>query len=142
MRYQAGQQRRASGSLTYQAGQFYNGTIQAVTLSGARVSITPQLSVEPSVSVNHVELPVGTFTAQVLRARTDFAFTPRMFAGGLVQYSSSDRTFSSNLRFRWEYRPGSEVFVVYTDERDTTAHALTGLRNKALVVKVNRLWQF
>ena len=142
VRYQAGQQRRASGSLTYQAGQFYNGTIQAVTLSGARVSITPQLSVEPSVSINHVELPVGRFTAQVLRARTDFAFTPRMFAGGLVQYSSSDRTVSSNLRFRWEYRPGSEVFVVYTDERDTTAHALTGLRNKALVVKVNRLWQF
>ena len=142
VRYQAGQQRRASGSVTVQAGQFYNGTIAALTVSGARLSVTPQLSVEPSVSINRVELPVGRFTAEVLRARTDFAFTPRMFAGGLVQYSSTDRTFSSNLRFRWEYRPGSEFFVVYTDERDTTAHALTGLRNKALVVKVNRLWQF
>ena len=43
-----------------------------------------------------------------------------MFASALLQYSSSDRAFSSNLRFRWEYRPGSELFVVYTDERDIT----------------------
>ena len=42
-----------------------------------------------------------------------------MFASALVQYSSSDNVFSSNLRFRWEYLPGSELFVVYTDERDT-----------------------
>ena len=47
-----------------------------------------------------------------------------MFASALMQYSSADRTFSSNLRFRWEYRPGSELFVVYTDERDTTSPAL------------------
>ena len=43
-----------------------------------------------------------------------------MFASALLQYSSADRAFSSNLRFRWEYAPGSELFVVYTDERDTT----------------------
>jgi hypothetical protein len=32
---------------------------------------------------------------------------------------SNDSVFGMNLRFRWEYRPGSELFVVYTDERDT-----------------------
>jgi len=142
VRYQAGQQRRASGTVTLQMGQFYSGTIRAVTVSGARASLTRQLSVEPSLSLNQVDLPMGRFTATVARGRTDFAFTPRMFASGLIQYSSSDRIFSSNLRFRWEYRPGSEFFVVYTDERDTTARGLSGLRNKALVLKVNRLWQF
>jgi hypothetical protein len=142
VRYQAGQQRRVSGSVSLQAGQFYDGTIQALTVSGARVSLSHQLSVEPSVSVNHVDLPAAAFTTQVLRARTDFAFTPRMFASGLVQYGSADRTFSSNLRFRWEYRPGSELFLVYTDERDTAGRGLSALRNKAFVVKVNRLLQF
>jgi hypothetical protein len=141
-RYQAGQQRRVSGAISAQAGQFYDGSIAALTVSGARASLSRQLSVEPSISVNRVDLPAGRFTSQVLRARTDFAFTPRMFASGLLQYASSDRTFSSNLRFRWEYRPGSEFFVVYTDERDTAAAGLSGLRNRALVVKVNRLWQF
>ena len=71
-----------------------------------------------------------------------------MFASALLQYSSADKTFSSNLRFRWEYRPGSELFVVYTDERDTTDEnglptpRATGLRNRAFVIKVNRLFRF
>ena len=141
-RYQAGQQRRVSGSVTVQAGEFYDGTIRALTVSGARASITPQLSVEPSVSINNVDLPAGRFTARVLRTRSDFAFTPRMFASVLLQHSSADHTFSSNMRFRWEYRPGSELFVVYTDERATSGVVGSGLRNKALVVKINRLWQF
>ena len=141
-RYAFGQQRRASGNVSYQTGQFYNGHINALTVSGARVSVITRLSVEPSVSVNKVTLPVGDFTTTVLRARTDLAFTPRMFASGLVQYSSNDRIFSSNIRFRWEYKPGSEVFVVYTDERDTLPAGFPTLRNRAFVVKVNRLLRF
>jgi len=39
-----------------------------------------------------------------------------MFASALVQYNSSGDVFGTNLRFRWEYRPGSELFIVYTDE--------------------------
>ena len=96
--------RRARCSI--RAGSSYNGHIQAFTVSGARVSVTTPLSVEPSVSINQVTLPVGGFTTTVLRARSDYAFSPRMFASGLVQYSSNDRVFSSNFRFRWEYQPG------------------------------------
>jgi hypothetical protein len=71
-----------------------------------------------------------------------------MFASGLLQYSSADRAFSTNLRFRWEYAPGSELFLVYTDEQDTTEDRFAtptqvrGLKNRALVVKVNRLFRF
>ena len=141
-RYAFGQQRRLSGTVSYQAGQFYNGHINALTVSGARVSVTTRLSVEPSVSVNAVTLPAGDFTTTVLRARSDYAFSPRMFVSGLVQYGSNDRVFSSNLRFRWEYRPGSELFAVYTDERDTIPTGFPELKNRAFVVKVNRLLRF
>lgn len=34
----------------------------------------------------------------------DYGFSPRMFASALVQFSSTDHVFSSNLRFRWEER--------------------------------------
>ena len=139
--YQFGQQRRVSGSVGLQRGSFYDGDITALTLSGARVSVTPQLSIEPGLTINDVALPHGDFTNTLLRARTDFAFSPRMFASGLLQYNSADRSFSSNLRFRWEYHPGSEIFVVYTDERDTVLDGFPHLKNRAFVVKVNRLWQ-
>ena len=141
--YAAGQQRRVSGTLSLQLGQYYDGTIRGLTYSTGRVAILKQLSVEPSFSINRVELPAGDFTSSVYRARTDYGFSPRMFASALLQYSSLDHTFSSNLRFRWEYQPGSEFFVVWTDEQDT--HPPSGglaLRTRALVVKMTRLFRF
>ena len=140
--YRMGQQRSFSGTVSFQRGEFYNGTINALNYTGARVALLKQWSVEPSLSLNKVELPAGHFTTTVVRARSDYGFSSRMFASALVQYSSSDSVFSSNLRFRWEYRPGSELFVVYTDERDTLAPGFPGLKNRAFVVKVNRLFRF
>ena len=101
------------------AGHFYSGTISALTVTAARVSITPRLSFDPGVTINRIALPQGTFTTKLLSARVDYAFTPRMFASGFLQYNSDTQRFSSNIRYRWEYKPGSEVFLVYTDERDT-----------------------
>ena len=65
-----------------------------------------------------------------------------MFVSALVQHSSGDHVFSSNFRFRWEYHPGSELFVVYTDERDTLDVGRPGLKTRAFVVKINRLFRF
>ena len=107
-----------------------------------------QFSLEPTIQVNRVESPSGNFTTKLYRTRLDYGFSPLMFASALLQYSSADRAFSSNLRYRWEYRPGSELFVVYTDERDTTSDLLArpglirGLKNRAFVVKINRLLRF
>ncbi len=140
--YLLGQQRCVSGQFSAQHGTFYDGTLTAFGYSGARVSVTTRLSVEPSVSINRVGLDEGNFTNTVLRARSDYGFSPLMFASALVQYSSSDHTVSSNLRFRWEYSPGSELFVVYTDEHDTLASGAPALKNRAFVVKVNRLLRF
>jgi hypothetical protein len=113
-----------------------------VTYSSGRVAILKQWSAEPSVTINHVNLPAGAFTTTVLRTRTDYGFSPRMFVSALVQHSTSDHVFSSNFRFRWEYLPGSELFVVYTDERDTFQVGHPGLKNRAFVVKINRLFRF
>jgi hypothetical protein len=139
--YAFGAQRRSSGTLAVLTGQYYDGDITTVTYSTARVSITKRFSFEPSFSVSAVDLPGGSFTTQVIRSRTDYGFSPRMFASALLQYNSADRTFGSNLRFRWEYRPGSEFFVVWTDEHDTRPNGI-GLRNRAFVVKLTRLFRF
>ena len=140
--YTFGPQRRVKGRLSLQRGQFYNGVITAFGFTGARVSLSPRLSVEPGVSLNRVELPAGDFTTRLLNARSDYSFSPRMFASAIVQYSSSDHNVNSNLRFRWEYVPGSEFFLVYTDEHDTFAAGVPILKNRSLAVKINRLFHF
>ena len=60
--------------------------------------------------------------------------------GGLVQYSSGSNSFSTNLRLRWEYRPGSELFIVYTEARDTDVlDRFSGLENRGLTIKLTYL---
>jgi hypothetical protein len=43
------------------------------------------------------------------------------------------------VRLRWDYRPGSELFVVYNEQRDTRARDFPGLATRAIILKVNRL---
>jgi hypothetical protein len=46
------------------------------------------------------------------------------------------------VRLRWEYQPGSELFIVFNEERDTLAPRFPRLQNRALIVKINRLFRF
>ena len=48
-----------------------------------------------------------------------------------------------HARLRWEYRLGSELFIVYNEDRDRGAQlGLHGLQNRAFIVKVNRFFRF
>ena len=146
--YAMGQQRRVSGTLSLWSGDYYHGTINAVGYQRGRVEITPQFSLEPGLSVNHISLPVeGTYTVPLVTSRVTYTFTPRMFFGGLIQYSPISDTISANLRLRWEYQPGSELFVVYNDQRDVAdfsfgARRWPVLQNRAFVIKFNRMFRF
>ena len=136
-----GQRHRLSGQAAFETGSFYDGDKKTVAFNG-RVEITPQLGVEPNISLNWIDLPQGSFTNTVVGGRTTFTMTPRMFVAALVQYSSSTSSLSANMRFRWEYRPSSELFVVYTEGRSTLPAHGTDLQSRGIVVKVNRLFRF
>ena len=143
--YSFGQQRPMSGSVTLQTGQFWSGDATSLRVTRGRIEVTPQLSVEPSTEINWVDLPEGEFTTVLGRTRVNYTFTPRMFLSGLLQYNSRNDTVGTNLRLRWEYTPGSELFVVYTEDRDTDPlmpDRSSALRNRGFVVKVNRLFRF
>ena len=140
--YQMGPQRPLSGILAYQDGSLYGGTKRTVGLSRGRLKLSPQLAIEPIASVNWVKLPWGDFTSTVVSARNIYTMTPRMYVSALLQYNSSTETLSTNARFRWEYQPGSELFVVYSDGRDTVSKGFPEIMNRAFVIKINRLFRF
>ena len=143
--YSLGPQRRVSGQFSVQTGGYFNGDITSVDYNRGRIEVLPQFSIEPSVSLNWVDLPAGSFTTELVRSRITYTFTPRMFVSGLLQYNTRGDSLSTNLRLRWEYRPGSELFIVYTEDRDTDPllpDRYTELRNRGFVVKINRLFRF
>ena len=144
--YAIGQQRRINGQVAVKRGTYFDGDLTTVEISQGRIAVLPQMSVEPIVSFNWIDTPYGAFRTNLGVTRVNYAFNPRMFFSGLLQYNSADRSFGSNLRLRWEYSPGSELFVVYTDDRDVTGGLRPdrgwSLRNRGLVVKFNRLFRF
>ena len=140
--YSLSAQRRVSGTVTFQRGGFYDGTITAVGYRRGRVELTPQFSLEPGISINRIELPIGAATIPLVTSRVTYTLTPRMFFGGLIQFNSSNASLGTNLRLRWEYQPGSELFVVYNDTRDTSLRGAPLLQNRAFIVKLTRLFRF
>ena len=92
--------------------------------------------------MNWIDIPQGSFTNTVVGSRVTYTITPRMYTAALLQYASATTSFSTNIRFRWEYQPGSEIFVVFTEGRDTFPTNRTLLENRGLVVKFNRLFRF
>ena len=143
--YSFGQQRPLSGSVTFATGTYWGGDGTSLSVTRGRFEVTPQFSVEPSTEINWINLPEGEFVAVLSRSRFSYSFNPRMFLSGLLQYNSSSNTLSTNFRLRWEYSPGSELFVVYTEDRDSNPlmpDRNTELRNRGFVVKINRLLQF
>jgi hypothetical protein len=139
--YNIGQQRRLAANLTAEVGSFYSGRKTSFSAARGRVPISNQLSVEPTYSFNRVTLDEGEFTTHLAGSRVTYSMTPLMFVSALIQYNSGIDAVSTNARFRWEYRPGSELFVVYNEERNTLTRSFPSLNNRALIVKINRLFR-
>ena len=91
--------------------------------------------------MNRVSLLEGDFTSTVIGANTVYTMTPRRFVSALIQYNSSSSSLSANIRFRWEYQLGSEMFIVYTEGRSTLPPSGLPLQNRGIVVKINHLFR-
>jgi hypothetical protein len=112
----------------------------AIVTSGA-ISWPPHLLVEPSYTLNVIRIPQGTLNQNLVGPRITFGVTPQAFVSALIQYNATINTLSSNVRLRWEYQPGSELFVVWSEQHDTFTGGLP-LQNRAFVVKFNHLFRY
>jgi hypothetical protein len=147
--YVLGTQRRVSGTISGGTGSFYGGTNTEAGYRGY-VEISNRFNVEPSITVNWISLPAlvaggdeRSFRTSVAGSRASYMFSPQMAVSALVQYNSTSASLGSSVRFRWEYRPGSDFFVVYSDGRDTRiGDRFPGLMNRTFVVKATRLFRF
>jgi len=120
--------------------QFYGGDrFDTQGKFGAR--LTDRLSSEASWTRNDVELPSGDFTVDLASIRVDFAISPTMAIRSITQYNSFVEQFSTSARFRWTYRPGSDVFIAYDELRRDPTDPLSAFtfRDRRLIVKATFL---
>ena len=140
--YQLGPRHRVSGDIGAAIGSFYGGSVREVTFRG-RVDGLRRLTLEPNLSLNWIDVPTepAPFWINVLGLRATWPFSPRASIGALVQYESDGGSIGASARFSWEYRPGSDLFVVLSEGRSTQQPG-TAMLNRSVAVKFTRLLHF
>jgi Domain of unknown function (DUF5916) len=140
-RYTLGAQHRVAGDVTLVQGGFYGGTRTEAGYRG-RIEISPQLSIEPGITIYRLDLPQGRETAPLLSARGTFSVNPSLWVAALLQYNGTSNLATANIRLRWEYRPGSDLFLVYSDGRNTRMAGPDQLLSRGFTAKITRLLRF
>ena len=128
-----------------------NFSIRAIAggrFGGDRVSLSPTInyrigdkfSSSLAFNYNDFDLPVpnGDFTANLLRLRLSFSFTPKMLLQLLSQYNEVDDRISTNLRFSWLQSANTGLYLVYNevDERGLGAPP----RGREFIVKFSHIF--
>jgi len=134
-------QHLATGRINVLHGTFYDGNRTELGFTG-KLNISSRVDLSPRVQYDWLDMRAARFTTKLVAARVGLALTPRMALSSLFQYSSAGSSFVSNIRFRWEYIPGSDLFVVYTDSQDTRFTGASRLQNRAFIIKATRMVRF
>jgi hypothetical protein len=114
--YGSSQNRRLTVNFFERFGSFYNGH-----LNEARIHWTyrpnERLSFEFSEQWNRFRLPIsgGDFSVVFGGFQTNYSFSRFLTLSALIQMDTANaQAASANLRLRWNYRPDSDLFIVYT----------------------------
>jgi hypothetical protein len=130
--------RPIDGSFNYTKGGFWSGDRTEYRASaGWRPG--PRVSLSLAWTRNDVDLPEGAFTTDLGSLRVGLDVTTEMSLGGLVQYNSQSDQVFANIRFRYIYVPGSDLFVVYNERRVAER---SDLIDRAVILKVTRMLRF
>jgi hypothetical protein len=133
--------RRFYERFTYSPMEFYGGTRHQVS-AAAGVRASSRLSSEVQFNRNDVETPWGEFLVTQTTLRVDYTFSPRMTIRSLTQYNSSTHQISNNIRYNFIHRPGSDLYIVYNELRETGLPSdIFAQKDRQLVVKLNYLLQ-
>ncbi len=138
LRGNTGQSRKVGVNTTYTWGEFWNGTRQSF-VSTLNVRPNYHLGLELNYNGNWVDLPNGSFAANIVGARFTYAFTSRAFLNTFLQYNADAHEFSSNIRFNIIHRPLSDLYLVYNDRRNTASGQVM---ERAFTVKLTNLFNF
>jgi len=105
--------RPLAAELEYSIGNYYDGTQRKYKVE---LAFRPNRFVTflPSYSLREIDMPYGKFDVHLAVARIILALTPDLSWNTLIQYDNLSQNFGINSRIRWTFRPGNDLFLVWT----------------------------
>ena len=134
--------RLLSGNVAVTSGGLWSGTQRSIRAGMAlKPSFNSRFSLGMTRTTASLDVPRTDFVTAIWTARANYSFATNMFLDAFVQYDAARRRFNTNVRFNITYRPLSDFFIVYNEQRFTTPEnpIATG---RSLIVKFTRMFSF
>jgi hypothetical protein len=142
LEFNSNQARRFFYGFQYSPQTYYGGD-RTNTSIDAGLRVTDQLAASARWSRDDVRLPAGSLRADIASLQIDYAPSPAVSLRSLTQYNSSSNQWSTSARFRYMYRPGSDIYIVYDELRRHTevpdSPLVEAVRDRRVIVKLTYL---
>jgi uncharacterized protein DUF5916 len=107
------QDRRITYDVYERFGSYYGGRLNELRVR-ASYRPNPKLSFSASQIWNRFRLPEGSFSIDLASLQANYSFNRFLTFTGIVQMDTANtQAVSANLRLRYNYRPDSDVYIIY-----------------------------
>ncbi len=112
------------GEFNGSAGTFYGGSRLSLSLSPTW-TVSRYLEVEAGYEVNRIRFPTPAArvslntTTHLTLLKVNTALNPRVSMSTFAQYNSAIDQTSVNVRFRYHFREGTDLWIVYNEGLDS-----------------------
>ena len=133
--------KKLSGTITFNLGDFYNGKYNAIT-TVVNIAPSPHFFLSPSWETGKLEKfgkDSTTRNVNLLAVECRLALNPRLQLSSLFQKASTSSSVNWNMRFSWEFKPLSYVYLVYNNN---TVSQTINTNDQQVIAKISYLKQF
>jgi hypothetical protein len=108
-----------------EAGSFYDGWEATAKLTPTWY-VSPHLELSGSYQFTRIRFPSRdqTFNLHLARLRIGTALNTKLSTNTFLQLNSSTHTISANVRFRYNFREGNDLWIVYNADANTDRQRL------------------
>jgi len=113
--YTSARDRRFTYNVFERFGSYYGGTLNELRV-GANYRPAAKLSFSATETWNKFRLPLpnGKFSVVLASLQTNYSFTRFLTLTSLLQMDTSNtQAVSANFRLRYNYRPDSDLYIIY-----------------------------
>ena len=107
------QNRRLTVDALERFGGYYSGSLNELS-ANMSYRPSPRFSMSLAENWNRFRLPQGNFSVDLASAQTSYSFSRLLSLTTVIQVDTANaQAVSANIRLRYNYRPDSDLFVVY-----------------------------
>jgi hypothetical protein len=132
-----------SGRITYEFGDYYDGTIKNMSGETAFAGFG-RLILSARYERGKFKFPESThpderITTNLFGSRVIWSFSPDLSVKVFTQWNDTENRITSNVLLRYIFMPGSDIFFVYNESYDTYGRD-TQIGSRTAALKIAYRW--